>query len=592
LDELIVNRGIEPRLSTIPIISGALTFIEDAQNCYIDTPDNTRIQITDIIYLDTEVKRLAITNPIQNKAYFVKESKIMYRYDIKWLKISSYNINTYYSTNVFTIIPATNDTEVTIPTNTIGISDIDDIQLGALLFDINNSVAIIKTVNATMITARLINSQLQATSTPINNIYIDTNFIGENDVGTFDRPFRTWQKMLTNCNSNLENAGLITCINIKAGSEILDVTNISNFKNTTIQGNHSNNTTIRFNSNVNIENTIKLTISNCTILSANNVLTIRNNLYVLFDNCIVNSIRPFINYNNDCIFNLCKFINSPVTKNATSTNLDRYTTLFQNCNDVSITAQGTAYKNDNGRSNDILNIYHCNNAIIQSNVAGTTIQTTIINTTIRNSIIYVSPTVNFSLLSGSFTNTDYTLTINALNIDLGTFNLMNVISTLTGNIVQTSGLNSLQVQDTYIRPYGNINPTLKSHLDAIADKLNNVDGVVKEANILLNGSTTDYNLVKNFEWHIDSVTGEISINILNKDVTNGNELITNILGPAATENTDGFMSADLYKTLQLTVQGLASLQNQGGVFIGISFATYADLQAYAIPSATDRKSVV
>lgn len=72
----------------VPYKDGMLSFATDTGNLYIDC-NNKRIEITDVITLETESNRTSILAPITNKFYFVKATNLLYRYDgSSWITIN------------------------------------------------------------------------------------------------------------------------------------------------------------------------------------------------------------------------------------------------------------------------------------------------------------------------------------------------------------------------------------------------------------------------------------------------------------------------------------------------------------------------
>ena len=73
--------------STVPIKDKQFLIVTDSGDIFYDS-DGTRVQLTDIIVLDTESQRLALTSPFE-KFYFVKGSGALWRYNnSSWVKYS------------------------------------------------------------------------------------------------------------------------------------------------------------------------------------------------------------------------------------------------------------------------------------------------------------------------------------------------------------------------------------------------------------------------------------------------------------------------------------------------------------------------
>ena len=52
-------------LGTIPVMSGQVIYVRDAQQLYFDSLNGTRVQIRDVIFLDTDAQRTAIVAPLE-----------------------------------------------------------------------------------------------------------------------------------------------------------------------------------------------------------------------------------------------------------------------------------------------------------------------------------------------------------------------------------------------------------------------------------------------------------------------------------------------------------------------------------------------
>ena len=73
--------------SEVPIKDKQYLIVTDSGDIFYDF-DGKRIQLTDIIVLDTESQRLALTSPFE-KFYFVKGTGILWRYNNNaWVKCS------------------------------------------------------------------------------------------------------------------------------------------------------------------------------------------------------------------------------------------------------------------------------------------------------------------------------------------------------------------------------------------------------------------------------------------------------------------------------------------------------------------------
>lgn len=68
----------------LPISEGQFLMTSDTKNVFYDLASE-RLQLTDIIELDTEMQRQAIIAPL-NKFYFVKDTGSLWRYNNGWLE--------------------------------------------------------------------------------------------------------------------------------------------------------------------------------------------------------------------------------------------------------------------------------------------------------------------------------------------------------------------------------------------------------------------------------------------------------------------------------------------------------------------------
>lgn len=82
-----INRS---SLNTIPKKSGQLIYCKDSRESFYDASDGTRIQMGDIIYLNTEEERTALLAPLTDKIYFVRSTSKLYKYNgTAWILLNS-----------------------------------------------------------------------------------------------------------------------------------------------------------------------------------------------------------------------------------------------------------------------------------------------------------------------------------------------------------------------------------------------------------------------------------------------------------------------------------------------------------------------
>lgn len=72
---------------------GALYFTTDTLEMYKTLNDLSVVKYTDIIIFSLEQQRTSLFAPLNNKFYYVKETKSMWFYDDEWILVSSSTIN-------------------------------------------------------------------------------------------------------------------------------------------------------------------------------------------------------------------------------------------------------------------------------------------------------------------------------------------------------------------------------------------------------------------------------------------------------------------------------------------------------------------
>jgi len=593
-DKLSLNKGIESKLNTIPKVNGSMTFTEDGQNCYIDfrtiSGNVNRVKITDIIFLANDSNRSTITNPQQNKFYYVQGTKTIWNYTSKWLKVCKFDIDYYISTAEFSLVSGSNDTLATITKTSISSWSDDNSQLGSIIIDKNNSFGIITSLNGSLLlNVRVLNDNSYDNTLKNIDIYIDSNYTGTQEVGTFKKPFKTWLKMETDCATILSNATYRCTVHLKSGTTISksDATlNISGWNNVNfVSDGYLTNTFLSI-ANVKIINSSIINFRNIQI-NTNSVQIDGSN--VILDKTLVSLNNTNVTINNstlltlDTEFRASKFYfsgNSYSTfKNSKNIVIEQInqtagSLILDNCTNVNIV---------NNSVTNAADLFIFNDTEISRNLSNIQIKyETLGNVMLEGG--YLSTT-----LSGIYG----TINIKAVKIDLGQFDFKGVIPTLTGTVNQTSGLNSDEVYDLVSRYYGNLNPTLKSHLDAIGNKFDDIYNVqlpskVAKAAMRDPANITDYTMVKNVNYRIDPTTHKLELVVTKKDVNNDNHTTNNstsyITLPGANTFDDGVMTKESYEALRLAIMDIENIKNQGGHFIGFSFNTVADLMAWTNPN--------
>ena len=79
-------RTIKSNLDKVPIVDGQWIIVTDTFQQFMDI-GKSRIEINEIIILDTESQRINLLTPI-NKFYFVKESGMLWFYSSGWIPLT------------------------------------------------------------------------------------------------------------------------------------------------------------------------------------------------------------------------------------------------------------------------------------------------------------------------------------------------------------------------------------------------------------------------------------------------------------------------------------------------------------------------
>lgn len=81
-------KGLGSNVKNKPIKDGQILFYKDSREMFLDISDQDRIQITDVIYLQTDEDREAILAPIR-KFYYVLSKDELWVYNNRWLKVTN-----------------------------------------------------------------------------------------------------------------------------------------------------------------------------------------------------------------------------------------------------------------------------------------------------------------------------------------------------------------------------------------------------------------------------------------------------------------------------------------------------------------------
>lgn len=85
------HRTVAANLNTLPVRTGNLIFVSDTKQIYLDSNGN-RIEYTCIQTFTKEQDRLDLLAPTKG-FYFVEETAVLWRYDVKWIQITPSNLN-------------------------------------------------------------------------------------------------------------------------------------------------------------------------------------------------------------------------------------------------------------------------------------------------------------------------------------------------------------------------------------------------------------------------------------------------------------------------------------------------------------------
>lgn len=180
-------------------------------------------------------------------------------------------------------------------------------------------------------------------------------------------------------------------------------------------------------------------------------------------------------------------------------------------------------------------------------------------------------------------------------------NTVSGINTRVGTLESTtSGLDSrLTTLNTTVTTMGNQVNTNKNDIALLKTKTDTLQtGVTQNANNISSLNTRvnqfDSRIAQNANDIQDEMTTRFDNDIKDISMTgaSGNTILltknddstlaTNI--PMVSTTTNGLMTKEAYAAIQNNTQAIEDLKNMGGRYIGISFATKAQLDAYTIPS--------
>ena len=137
---------LDSQLANIKIVAGSTIYTRDTGKHFIDISDTERVQISDIIYIDTDKERIALLAPLPDKLYITRDTNKVWVYSVKTDKWVCLNIDTTYTAG----------TGISIDGTTINNSGVRAVTAGASANKINintngntNTITINNVANAT-----------------------------------------------------------------------------------------------------------------------------------------------------------------------------------------------------------------------------------------------------------------------------------------------------------------------------------------------------------------------------------------------------------------------------------------------------------
>ena len=88
---------LDSQLANIKIVAGSTIYTRDTGKHFIDISDTERVQISDIIYIDTDKERTALLAPLPDKLYITRDTNKVWIYSVKTDKWVCLNIDTTYT---------------------------------------------------------------------------------------------------------------------------------------------------------------------------------------------------------------------------------------------------------------------------------------------------------------------------------------------------------------------------------------------------------------------------------------------------------------------------------------------------------------
>ena len=137
---------LDSQLANIKIVAGSTIYTRDTGKHFIDISDTERVQISDIVYIDTDNERIALLAPLPDKLYITRDTNKVWIYSVKTDKWVCLNTDTTYTAG----------TGINIDGTTINNSGVRAVTAGASANKINvntngntNTITINNVANAT-----------------------------------------------------------------------------------------------------------------------------------------------------------------------------------------------------------------------------------------------------------------------------------------------------------------------------------------------------------------------------------------------------------------------------------------------------------
>ena len=113
---------LDSQLANIKIVAGSTIYTRDTGKHFIDISDTERVQISDIIYIDTDKERIALLAPLPDKLYITRDTNKVWVYSVKSDKWVCLNIDTTYTAGTGISIDGTTINNSGVHTVTAGTS--------------------------------------------------------------------------------------------------------------------------------------------------------------------------------------------------------------------------------------------------------------------------------------------------------------------------------------------------------------------------------------------------------------------------------------------------------------------------------------